>query len=474
MTRSYEPVIGIEVHVQLRTLTKMFSPAPNTFGAPPNTMTDAYTLGLPGTLPVANREAFSLAIRVGLGLDATIARQTKFDRKNYFYPDLPKGYQISQYDLPITRDGRLQLPDGRVVRINRAHLEEDAGKVTHDGGDRSLVDLNRAGIPLLEIVSEPDMRSADDAVAYLTRLKLLLRHLDVSDCDMEKGSLRCDVNVSLRPLGDTALGTRVEIKNLNSFKAVEKAIGFEIARHTAVLDAGGSIQQATLLWDEDREETRLMRTKEESADYRYFPDPDLPPHHISEAWIAEVRTKLPELPWVREARLAALPGLTPYDAAVLVQDPAIADFFEAAAAVSGDPKATCNWLTSDLFGVLKERGQDIGETAITPLGFGSLVRLIRDGTVGAAGARQVLAALLERDADPSLLVDELGLGQVSDEATLTDVVRRAFDANPRIVADLRAGKKKAQGAIVGWVMKETRGSANPAVVNRIIAALLEG
>ena len=471
---AYEPVIGIEVHVQLRTRSKMFTAAPNTFGQAPNTMTDPYTLGLPGTLPVANREAFSLAMRVGLALEAEIASFTKFDRKNYFYPDLPKGYQISQMDLPITANGKLPLPSGKVVRVNRAHLEEDAGKAMHSEEDASLVDLNRAGIPLLEIVSEPDMRSSAEAVEYLTRLKLLLRYLGVSDCDMEKGSLRCDVNVSIRPVGTEPFGTRVELKNLNSFKAVEKSIEYEVARHSKVLDEGGSIQQATLLWEEDRECTRVMRTKEESADYRYFPDPDLPPHHITESWIAEVRAVMPELPWLREERFKNIDGLSAYDAGILVQDKAVADFFEQALAVSGDAKTTCNWVTSELFSLMKAEGHDISDTHLSPTRFGELVALVKDGTVGAAGAKKILAAMYgsEQDHQPSQLVEKLGVGQISDIAALEAIVQEALDQNPAIVADLKAGKKKAAGAIVGWVMKRTRGSANPSVVNQLISKLI--
>lgn len=468
----YEPVIGIEVHVQLRTHSKMFTPAPNTYGEGPNTKTDPYTLGLPGTLPVANKEAFTLAIRVGLGLDAEIASYTKFDRKNYFYPDLPKGYQISQMDLPVTSNGKLPLANGKVIRINRAHLEEDAGKAMHTGGDASFVDLNRAGIPLLEIVSEADMRSAPEAVEYLERLKLLLRYLDVSDCDMEKGSLRCDVNVSIRPKGMEAFGTRTEIKNLNSFKAAEKAIGFEIRRHTSVLQAGDEVVQATMLWDEDKEQTRVMRTKEESADYRYFPDPDLPPHHISDSWVEEVRATIPELPWIRAARLRSLDGITEYDAGVLIQDRAVADFFEQALAVSGDAKATCNWITSELFGVMKERGHDITSCGIPPARLGELVRLVKDGIVGSGGGKKVLHAMYGTDKDPAALVDELSVGQISDEGALEAIVRQALEANPDTVSDIKAGKKKAAGAIVGWVMKETKGSANPGTVNKLIRQLL--
>ncbi len=471
MTR-FEPVIGIEVHVQLKTRTKMFTSAPNTFGEPPNSQTDPYTLGLPGTLPVANKEAFSLAIRVGLGLDAEVASSTRFDRKNYFYPDLPKGYQISQLDLPITANGRLPLACGKVIRVNRAHLEEDAGKAMHTGGDTSRVDLNRAGIPLLEIVSEPDMNSATEAVEYLERLKLLLRYLEVSDCDMEKGSLRCDVNISVRPAGTAELGTRVEVKNLNSFKAVEKAIEFEVRRHQETLDAGDEIVQATLLWDDDRSETRVMRTKEESADYRYFPDPDLPPHQISERWINETRATMPELPWDREQRFQAMEGITEYDAGVLVQDRQVADFFEAAAAVSGDPKATCNWLTSELFGLLRERGDSVDACGITAERFGALVKLVGSGAVGGGGAKRVLQAMYGTGEEPADLVERLGVGQVSDTAALEEVVRRAMEANPSAVEDIKAGRKKAAGAIVGWVMKETRGTANPGVVNELLSRLI--
>ena len=474
MTTTYEPVIGLEVHAQLAPATKMFCAGPNPFGEAPNTVTCPVCLGLPGALPVANRQAFVLAIRAGLALDAGISRATKFDRKNYFYPDLPKGYQISQYDRPITHDGRLPLPSGRVIGITRAHLEEDAGKNTHGEGDdvHSLVDLNRCGIPLLEIVSEPDIRSPEEAVSYLMELKRLLRHLRVSDCDMEKGSLRVDVNVSIRRLGEEGFGTRTETKNLNSFKAVERALQHEIVRHEQVLEAGGRIEQETRLWNEDRGETVLMRKKEESQDYRYFPDPDLPPHVIDDAWIAEIRASLPELPWIRERRYQEELGLSAYDAGVLCSDREVCEYFEETASLVGDPKAAVNWITVDLFGLMNDRGHGILETGIPPGRLAALIRLVRAGTVNVPSGRKVLGAMYGTQDDPAGLIEKLGLGQLSDRDAIVALVRKAMEGNPKAVDDLRAGKQKAAGAIVGLVMRETRGRANPALVNEIIAELL--
>lgn len=469
---SYDAVIGLETHVQLGTRTKMFCACRNLYGAPPNTLTCPVCTGMPGALPVANREAFDLAIRVGLALGARIARHTRFDRKNYFYPDLPKGYQISQLDEPIVTAASLTLSGGREVRINRAHLEEDSGKGLHrEGSPYTLIDLNRCGIPLLEIVTEPDLRTASEAHEYLTRLRLLMRHLRVSDCDMEKGSLRCDVNVSLRPVGREALGVRTEIKNLNSLRSVEKAIEHEIRRQGRLLDAGGDVIQATLLWDDALEVTRIMRTKEESADYRYFPDPDLPPHQVSESWIESVRESLPELPFDRERRYRDELGLSSYDAGVLIQEPSVADFFDGVVALGTDPKSAANWITGDLFGLMKG-GEGLENSRITAAAMAKLIALIAAGTINISAGRQVLSALFESGGDPESLVEQLGLAQLSDRNALVTIVREALAANPKALNDLRAGKKKAAGAIVGYVMKQTRGRANPAMVNDILNQLL--
>jgi len=468
-----EPVIGLEVHVQLDTRTKLFSSCPNTYGKPPNTVTDPVVVGLPGVLPVANREAFGLAVRVGLALGAEIAEDTRFDRKQYFYPDLPKGYQISQYERPIVSGGRLVLPSGRTVAVVRAHLEEDAGKGIHEeGGGGTLIDLNRCGIPLLEIVSGPDMRSPGEAVEYLAELKLLLRHLAVSDCDMEKGSLRCDVNVSLRPEGSSRLGVRTEIKNLNSFKAVQKALEHEIARHGRILGEGASLAPDTRLWDEDRGETRLMRTKEESSDYRYLPDPDLPPHRIERSWIEGIRAAMPELPRDRLRRYTEELGLSEYDARVLIQDPGVCGLFDGVVAGGADAKAAANWITGELFAVLKEEGHGVRESAVTSDALGRIIALVSEGRINVAAGRKVLRALHGRGGDPDRIVAELGLAQLEDRDAMVDLVRAAMEANPRAVEDVRAGKGKAAGAIVGFVMRESRGRANPKVVNEILRELL--
>ena len=472
-TLPYEIVVGLEVHTQLKTRTKMFCSCPNRYGAEPNTLTCPVCTGQPGALPVANRQAFTLAMRVGLALNAQIARATKFDRKNYFYPDLPKGYQISQFDQPITADGFLALASGKKIGIVRAHLEEDAGKSSHmESGAGSLVDLNRCGVPLLEIVSAPDLRSSAEAIEYLDSLKLLLRHMEASDCDMEKGSLRCDVNVSIRPHGATEYGQRVEIKNLNSFRSVGRAIEAEAARHHALQLSGGTVEGETRLWDDEKAVTRLMRKKEASQDYRYFPDPDLPPHHISEEWIDDVRSTLPELPVARHARYRRDFGLNEYDATLLVQDKQVAVYFEDCAALSGDAKAAANWIGAELFGWMNETKQSVEASGITPARLAALIKLQKDGTLNVPSARKLFAAMIGNADDPAALVVSLSLGQVNDRGAILEIVRKALLANPKAVEDLRAGKQKAAGAIVGFVMKESQGRANPAMVNELIAELL--
>jgi len=472
-TLPYEIVVGLEVHLQLKTRTKMFCACANQYGAEPNTLTCAVCTGQPGALPVANRLAFELAMRAGIALNATIARQTKFDRKNYFYPDLPKGYQISQFDKPITADGHLDLPSGKRVGIVRAHLEEDAGKSSHaESGSVSLVDLNRCGVPLLEIVSAPDLRSSAEAIEYLDALKLILKHIGASDCDMEKGSLRCDVNVSIRPHGSETFGQRVEIKNLNSFRSVGRAIDAEAERHHQLQRQGGTVEAETRLWDDAHGVTRLMRKKETSQDYRYFPDPDLPPHIISEEWIARVRETMPELPAARVLRWKTEFGLNDYDAGVLVNDLEVAHYFEDTAQRCGDAKAAANWIGADLFGVMNERHCGPSATGITPERLAGLIALQKSGTLNVPSARKVFAAMLESTKSPADLVSELGLGQISDRGAIKDIVAKALVANPKAVEDLKAGKLKAAGAIVGFVMKESKGRANPALVNELIQEIL--
>jgi aspartyl-tRNA(Asn)/glutamyl-tRNA(Gln) amidotransferase subunit B len=472
----WEPVIGLEVHTQLKTASKMFCGCANRFGAPPNTQTCPVCLGLPGALPVPNKAAVEFAIRLGLAIGAKIASVTRFDRKQYFYPDLPKGYQISQFDGPVTYEGSLKLEiTGRekTIGIIRAHLEEDAGKGMHeDGGRSTLIDLNRCGIPLLEIVSAPDLRSAEEAYDYLTELKLILKTLDISDCDMEKGSLRCDVNVSVRRVGDPKFGTRVEIKNLNSFRGVERAIRHEVARLVQLTEAGVKIVPETRLWDDEKGESRLMRTKESAPDYRYFPDPDLPPFAIDAKWIESVRASMPELPSQKLKRYQETLGLSLYDARVLITEPDVARYFEEVASLSGDAKAAANWTTSELFGLMKG-GVDISSVKVRPAHLAELIRLIAAGTLNVRSAREVLAKQYENARPASEIIAELGLVQVSDRSELVAIMKRALDANPKAVADLKAGKQKAAGAILGFVMRETKGRANPQVLNEILEELLK-
>ncbi len=470
----FEVVVGLEVHVQLRTDSKMFCACRARFGEPPNTLVCPVCMGLPGALPVPNRRAIELAIRVGLALGGSIASRTRFDRKQYFYPDLPKGYQISQTDLPVVSNGSLALPGfaDRIIRIPRAHLEEDAGKGIHAEGDAfSRIDLNRCGVPLLEIVSAPDIRSADEAYAYLVALKQLLKSIEVSDCDMEKGSLRCDVNVSLRRRGTTSFGTRVELKNLNSFKAVQRAIENEASRQAEILQAGGAVEPETRSWDDDRTRSRSMRKKETAPDYRYFPDPDLPPFTIDDAWIDAVHEAMPELPQARLDRYTTKLGLTPYDAGVLIADPDVCRYFEHTAALTKDAKAAANWVTTELFGLMKG-GIAIDELGVRPEALAEIIGLVKDGTLNVRSARDVLVEV-NRDPRPARqVVSELGLAQLSDRAGLVAVVRRAIDANPKARADLAAGKAQAAGAIVGFVMRETKGRANPSLVAEILKELL--
>ena len=470
----YDTVIGLETHVQLKTKTKMFCGCPNAYGAEPNTLVCPVCLGLPGALPVVNKRAFELGIRAGLALDCGITRTTKFDRKNYFYPDLPKGYQISQFDQPLNHDGGLSFAsEGTVkrVRIKRAHLEEDAGKNQHGEGttDVTLVDMNRCGVPLLEIVTEADITSATMAFDYLTALKLLLRCVGVSDCDMEKGSLRVDVNISLKRKGVAAFGTKIELKNINSFRYVRHALEFEQARQAAILDSGGQIDgEETRLWDSVKNESRLMRRKEGSADYRYFPDPDLPIFHVSDAWIGQIRESMPELPAKKRERFMTALGLPEYDAGVLVQDPDVADYFEETARLAKDPKQASNWVGSEVFSVLNETGISVKDLKVTPKLLADLILLTKDGTLNVPSAREVFHTVKETGADPKAVAESKGLMQVSDEAALREIVKAAIEKNPKAVADLKQGKGKAAGAIVGFVMGQTKGRANPAVVNRLI------
>ncbi|MFM7568299.1 MAG: Asp-tRNA(Asn)/Glu-tRNA(Gln) amidotransferase subunit GatB [Betaproteobacteria bacterium] len=489
--RTWEVVIGLETHVQLATTSKMFSGAATAFGAEPNTQACAIDLALPGVLPVANRAAVECAIRFGLAVGAQIAPRSVFARKNYFYPDLPKGYQISQYETPVVAGGHLTIAweqDGvaceRAVRLTRAHLEEDAGKSLHeDFQGYSGIDLNRAGTPLLEIVTEPDLRSAREAVAYARALHGLVVWLGICDGNMQEGSFRCDANVSVRIHGSTELGTRCEIKNLNSFRFLERAIDFEVRRQIDLIDDGGKVVQETRLYDPDRDETRSMRSKEDAHDYRYFPDPDLPTLEIAPHWIDTVRAGLPELPSARRERYERDYALSAYDATTLTASRAAADYFESVLSVLGNPpnaaqaKSAANWVMGEVAAALNRDGLDIGAAPVTPGQVASLIRRVDDGTVSGKIARELFALLWAEpqpaDDAPDRLIDARGLRQISDSGAIDKLVDEVIAANPKSVEEFRAGKEKAFNALVGQVMKASRGKANPQQVNDSLRARLD-
>jgi aspartyl-tRNA(Asn)/glutamyl-tRNA(Gln) amidotransferase subunit B len=481
---SWEIVIGLETHAQLSTRSKIFSGAATAFGAAPNTQACGVDIALPGTLPVPNRGAVERAIRFGLAVGATINRTSVFARKNYFYPDLPKGYQISQYEAPIVLGGTIAIATSageRVVRLTRAHLEEDAGKSLHeDFHGMSGIDLNRAGTPLLEIVSEPDMRSAEEAVAYARALHALVRWIEICDGNMQEGSFRCDANVSVRRPG-AALGTRCEIKNLNSFRFLERAIEFEARRQIELLESGGRIDQETRLYDPDRGETRSMRSKEEAHDYRYFPDPDLAPLAVSEAWIDAVRASLPELPQAKRERYARDFGLGAYDAATLTQSRELAEYFEAAldeatggAGGATPAKTVANWVMGELAARLNTEGKDASGSAVSPAQLGRLLGRIHDGTISGKIAKEVFDAVWAGEGEPDAIIERRGLRQISDAGALESIVAEVLAANPKSVEEFRAGKDKAFNALVGQVMKATKGKANPQQVNDLLRKKLTG
>jgi aspartyl-tRNA(Asn)/glutamyl-tRNA(Gln) amidotransferase subunit B len=467
---SYEVVIGLECHVQLATRSKMFCGCPSDYaGAAPNTHVCPICLGMPGVLPVMNRVAVEYTLLTGLAMNAEIPEATKFDRKNYPYPDLVKGYQISQYDLPLVKGGWLEVSDGpttRRIHLERVHLEEDTGKLTHVPGG-SLVDFNRSGVPLMEMVSQPEIRTPNEARAYLQKLRAILRTLGVSDADMEKGQLRCDVNVSLRPVGEARLGTKVEVKNLNSFRSVHRALEYEIGRQTEMLERGETIQQETRGWVDERGITVSQRSKEEAHDYRYFPEPDLPPVFVDRAWLERLRLRLPELPDARRARYMEAFGLGTYDAELLSTDLWAARLFEQTATAGADPKKAANWIQNDV-----ARLRADSDPPLSPNNLAELIRLVDDGVIGISAARQLLATVCETGKTPRVLVDELGLGQVSDSSALEAAVRAAIDANPSAVADYRSGKATAINFLKGQVMKTTRGKANPAIAEEVLKTLL--
>ncbi len=476
---AWETVIGLEIHAQLATRSKIFSGAATAYGAAPNSQACLVDLGYPGVLPVLNIEAVRMAVKFGLAVGATIAPRSVFARKNYFYPDLPKGYQISQYELPIVHDGSLEilLEDGatKSVGITRAHLEEDAGKSLHeDFPGMTGIDLNRAGTPLLEIVSEPDMRSSKEAVAYMKKIHSLVRYLDICDGNMQEGSFRCDANVSVRRHGE-AFGTRCELKNLNSFRFVERAIEFEIERQVALIEGGGKVEQQTRLYDPDRHETRPLRSKEEANDYRYFPDPDLLPVAVESDFIEEVRATLPELPDAKRERFSAEYGLGPYDATVLTSTRELADYYESVvAAVGGEPKLATNWVMGDLSAALNRDGVDIADSPVTAAQLGQLVARISDNTISGKIAKEVFEAMWVGEGDADAVIEAKGLKQITDSGAIERVIDEVIAANPTQLEQYRAGKDKLFGFFVGQVMKATQGKANPAEVNRLLKSKLGG
>ncbi|UOQ84442.1 Asp-tRNA(Asn)/Glu-tRNA(Gln) amidotransferase subunit GatB [Gracilibacillus salinarum] len=468
---NFETVIGLEVHVELKTASKIFSPAPNAFGSEPNANVNPIDLGYPGVLPVLNEEAVNYAMKASMAINCDIATNTKFDRKNYFYPDNPKAYQISQFDQPIGENGWIDIEvngEKKRIGITRLHLEEDAGKLTHGEDGYSTVDYNRQGTPLVEIVSEPDIRTPEEAYAYLEKLKNIIQYTGVSDCKMEEGSLRCDANISIRPVGQEEFGTKTELKNLNSFSFVQKGLEFEEKRQREVLLNGGEILQETRRYDEQKKETILMRVKEGSDDYRYFPEPDLVPLYIDDAWKERIRAEIPELPDARRARYVEDLDLPAYDAAVLTSTKEMSDFFEAAIEAGADTKQASNWLMGEVSAYMNKQQVEIHDLKMTPAALAKMIQLIEDGTISSKMAKKVFAELVENGGDPEKIVKEKGLVQISDEGQLREIIVGILDQNEQSIIDFKNGKDKALGFLVGQTMKATKGQANPPMVNKII------
>ncbi|MGD1949395.1 MAG: Asp-tRNA(Asn)/Glu-tRNA(Gln) amidotransferase subunit GatB [Leptolyngbyaceae cyanobacterium] len=486
----YEAVIGLEIHCQLSTNTKIFTPSSAEFGADPNTHIDPITLGMPGVLPVLNEKVLEYAVKTGLALNCQIAPYSKFDRKQYFYPDLPKNYQISQFDLPIAEHGWIEIElvdkksgnvDRKKIGITRLHMEEDAGKLVHAGSDSlagstySLVDYNRAGVPLVEIVSEPDLRTGKEAAEYAQEVRRVVRYLGVGDGNMQEGSLRCDVNISIRPKGQEAFGTKVEIKNMNSFSAIQKAIEYEIERQTEAIESGDeTIVQETRLWDEGTQVTKSMRSKEGSSDYRYFPEPDLPPIEVSKKQLESWKSELPELPADKRHRYENELGLSAYDTRVITDDRTIADYFERTIATGAEAKTSANWVMGDIAGYLNAEKLSIDDIALTPEGLGEMVNLITSGTISNKIGKDLLPTLLKDGGSPKTIVEEKGLVQISDPAAIEAIIDEVMADNPDELAKYRAGKKKLQGFFVGQVMKRSSGRADPKLTNQLLGKKLNG
>ena len=478
MAKEYETVIGLEVHVELATKTKIFCGCSTAFGGAPNTHTCPVCTGMPGSLPVLNKKVVEYAAAVGLATNCNITKDCKFDRKNYFYPDNPQNYQISQLYLPICRDGHIdiELEDGTVkpVRIHEIHMEEDAGKLVHDDwSGESLVDFNRSGVPLIEIVSEPDMRSAKEVIAYLEKLRLIIQYLGASDCKLQEGSMRADVNLSVREVGTAEFGTRTETKNLNSFSAIERAIEAEKNRQIDLIESGEKVVQETRRWNDDKEYSYAMRSKEDAQDYRYFPDPDLVPIHISDEWLEEIRSRQPEFKTEKMKRYKEEFGIPDYDIEILTDSKKLADIFEQTTAICNNPKKVSNWLMVETMRIIKEKSMDVSDISFSPANLAALIKLTDDGSINSSVAKEVFEKIFDEDIDPVKYVEENGLKQVNDEGALKKTVEDVIAANPQSVEDYRSGKEKAIGFLVGQTMKAMKGKANPAMVNDMLKELLK-